>query len=412
MKARPASLKLVRLPHINWALLLATLMLVAAVLAVAVDIALWAGQRFRPPPVSFIQGQSVFVAEMFYAVAYAGMGWLLATRVSRNPLGWIFLVLGASMSTQLSITFIVQQGHEAFRQLDPAVHLAAWFASSVHLPSVVLLNVLVFLLFPTGRPLSARWALAGWIAGAGTLLVILGVGLSPEGIAWYPSLANPLAAPMAMRLPLAATTIAGLALMVLGVVIATASMIARYRRATADQRAQLRWIAVAVIALSITGLPFIVVRYGLQADYASGHLLLATALIAGCFLPVAAAVAVLRHRLYDIDVILNRALVYLPLTALVGGMYTGGVAFTQRVFVAITGDTSDAAIVITTLVVASLFTQVRNSLQGFVDHRFKPAGSPHAAHHDALTIEQRVAMLEERIGQIDSDAEAKGAHRH
>jgi hypothetical protein len=147
----------------------------------------------------------------------------------------------------------------------------------------------------------------------------------------------------------------------------------------------------------------VVVRYGLQADYATGHFLLATALIAGCLLPLAAAVAILHHRLYDIDVILNRALVYIPLTAILAGLYAAGVALFQRLFVAVTGDRSDGAVVITTLVLAGLFTPVKNGLQNFVDRRFKPTGAtPHVdVQHEIQSVEQRLAQMEERLLKLE-----------
>jgi hypothetical protein len=147
------------------------------------------------------------------------------------------------------------------------------------------------------------------------------------------------------------------------------------------------------------------VRYGLQADYATGHTLLAVALASGCLLPIAAAVAILHHRLYDIDLILNRAFVYIPLTAILAGLYAAGVALFQRLFVAITGDKSDGAIVITTLVLAGMFTPVRNGLQAFVDRHFKPKGDTHyqGLHMDeASTLDQRVALLEERLAMMES----------
>jgi hypothetical protein len=148
----------------------------------------------------------------------------------------------------------------------------------------------------------------------------------------------------------------------------------------------------------------VVVRYGFQADYATGHLLLATALAAGCLLPVAAAVAILHHRLYDIDLILNRALVYIPLTAMLAGAYAAGVALFQRLFMAVTGDKSDGAVVITTLVLAGLFTPVRNGIQNFVDRRFKPAGAPvHESHRDEIhTVEQRLEQVEQRLALLES----------
>jgi hypothetical protein len=188
-----------------------------------------------------------------------------------------------------------------------------------------------------------------------------------------------------------------------GVAIGTISIVVRYHRSNDRERAQLRWIAAAVVFLAAAGLPFVIVRYGLHADYAAGHILLATALLAGCLLPVAAAVAILHHRLYDIDLILNRAFVYIPLTAILAGLYAAGVALFQRLFVAVTGDKSDGAVVITTLVLAGLFTPVRNGLQNFVDKRFKPAGPTHLdVHQEMLSVEQRVELLERRLSVVEA----------
>lgn len=387
-----------QLSDINWPRLAATALLAASVISVLASIVLWAGQRFEPPPVSFIDSQLVFVAEMFYAVSYAGMGWLLATRLPRNVLGWVFQILGLGMALQLLVTFQVQEGHEAFRQLSYPLLVAAWLSSSVHLPMLAVLTNVVFLRFPTGRPLTPRWRGAGWLAFFGALLVIVGIGLQPSGLTWYPSLTNVFAAPFAWRPLLFPITLLGMSMLIVGVGIGTASIIVRYHRSNDRERAQLRWIAIAVVLLAIAGVPFVIVRYGLQADYATGHALLATALIAGCLLPLAAAVAILHHRLYDIDVILNRALVYVPLTAILAGLYAAGVALFQRLFVAVTGDRSDGAVVITTLILAGLFTPVKNGLQSFVDRRFKPTGGADG-HHD--TVEQRLAQLEHRLEQLE-----------
>lgn len=389
-----------QLSDISWSRLAATALLAASVLSVLAGIVLWAGQRFQPPPVSFINSQLVFVAEMFYAVAYAGMGWLLATRLPRNVLGWVFQILGLGMAAQLLVTFYVQEGHEAFRQISYPLLVAAWIASSAHLPMLAVLTNMVFLRFPTGRPLTPRWRGAGWLAFIGALLVIVGIGLQPSGLTWYPSLTNVFAAPFAWRPLLGLITLLGLSMLVVGIGVGTASIVVRYHRSNDRERAQLRWIAVSVVLIALAGVPFVVVRYGLQADYATGHALLATALIAGCLLPLAAAVAILHHRLYDIDLILNRALVYVPLTAILAGLYAAGVALFQRLFVAVTGDRSDGAVVITTLILAGMFTPIRNGLQSFVDRRFKPMGSE--GHH---TVEQRLAQMEERLQRLESPGE-------
>jgi hypothetical protein len=392
------------LPRIRALRLIASALLVATISAVILDVALWAGQRFAPPPVSFIQGQAVYVGEMFMALAYAAMGWLLATRLPRNLLGWLFLLIGLAMALQMSSTFIVQQGHQAFRAFDTLTLLGAWLTSTAHLPLTIVLIVFVFVLFPDGRPLSPRWAAAGWVTLVGASLVTLAVGLSPEGLMWFPSLPNLFAAPAQARPLLALAGGAGLALIVGGVLVATSAMVVRYRQSERVERAQLRWIAVAVLLLSAGGLPFVVARYAFRVDYASGELLLTVAVVAGGFLPIAAAVAVLRHRLYDIDLLINRALVYIPLTGILGGLYTAGVATFQRIFVYVTGDRSDAAIIITTLVMASLFTPVRNWLQAFVDRRFKPVtpAGQSLAGPAADDVVARLNGLEERLSRLES----------
>ncbi|HEY7600166.1 MAG TPA: hypothetical protein VH741_09585, partial [Candidatus Limnocylindrales bacterium] len=338
------------------------------------------------------------------------MGWLLASRLPRNVLGWIFLLIGLGMVAQMAVTFTVQQGHQIFRPLSPLVLAAAWLVSSLHLPSLIVSYVAIFLLFPDGRALSRRWAAFGWATALGVLLVVVGIGLSPAGLVWYPSLANPFAAPFAYEPLLVGVALAGLALLVVGVVVASVSMVVRYRRAGDVERAQLRWVAAAVVLLAGCGVPFVIARYALQMRYAEGELLMLVALGAGAFLPVAAAFAVLRRRLYDIDLILNRALVYIPLTGILGGLYAAGVALFQRVFVALTGNTSDVAIVITTLFLAGLFTPIRNHLQAFVDRRFKPPAAAGAAHeHPELPplipadeLRAQLAELDARLDQLEA----------
>jgi hypothetical protein len=327
----------------------------------------------------------------------------LATRLPRNLIGWIFLVLGLSMAFQLTVTFIVDGVYQALRPLETPLLFGAWATSSLHLPMLIVLTAVVFLRFPTGKLLSKRWAIAGWMTLVGAVIVGLSVGMNPTGLAWFPSLPNMFAAPAAMRVGLQAVSVVGLGLMVVGVLLATLSIVARYRQSADVQRAQMRWIALAVILLAGAGLPFIIVRYGLDANYASGSILMALALTAGCFLPIAAAIAILRHNLYDIDLILNRALVYIPLTAILAGCYTAGVALFQRLFTAVTGDKSDGAVVITTLVLAALFTPIKNWLQSFVDRRFKPTAPANTGPMEdvELTIDQRMALLEQRIARME-----------
>lgn len=398
---------LLRIRRLSPRALVALVILVAIDLLVVFDIVIWAGQRFRPPPVSFIGGQAIFIGEMFFALAYGVMGWVIATRVPRNPLGWLFMVMGLGMAAQMAVTFLVQQSHQAFRPMDPLLLLGAWVVSSVHLPSLVACFAFVFSWFPDGHFLSRRWAIGPWMAVLGVGLVVAAIGLSPLGLLWYPSLPNVFSAPAAYRPVLDVIGGIGLVLAVTGVVIAAASIAVRYRRAHDEEKAQVRWIAVAVLLLAGAGLPFVVARYALNMDYATGEAMLAIALAAGCFLPIAAGIAITRYRLYNIDNLINRALVYIPLTGVLGGLYAAAVALFQRIFVTVTGDKSDAAIVLATLVLASLFTPIKNSLQSFVDKRFKPVTKPEVAapvhvhtHPDLKSLEARLDELEDRLDHL------------
>ncbi len=239
--------------------------------------------------------------------------------------------------------------------------------------------------------------------------------MSPVGLVWYPSLPNVFSAPEAYA-PLL-TADGGIGPSAGG----GRRGHLRPRRSSCatgiphdEERAQIRWIAIAVLLIAGAGLPFVIARYALNMDYQTGETMLAIALTAGCFLPIAAAIAITRYRLYNIDsLILNRALVYIPLTGILGGLYAAGVALFQRIFVAVTGDKSDAAIVLATLVLASLFTPIKNWLQTFVDKRFKPVTkveTPAPAHvhthPDMKSLEARLDELEDRLDHLPTTERA------
>src|SRR4051812_25404188 len=173
---------------ISWSRAISVFLLALTVVGLLASVVLWAEVRFRTPHLSYIQGSLAFVAEMFYAISYAAMGWLIIRRMPRNLLGWVFMFLGLSMSLQLTVTFTIEGVYQAFRPLEPSLLFGAWLTSSFHLPMLIVLTVVVFLRFPTGKLLSRRWAIAGWTTLVGALLVSLAVGLDPLGLAWFPSL--------------------------------------------------------------------------------------------------------------------------------------------------------------------------------------------------------------------------------
>jgi hypothetical protein len=217
------------------------------------------------------------------------------------------------------------------------------------------------LLFPDGRLPSRRWSPVAVIASIGTAgIIVLGalgeplIGQrlpyqihNPIGIAGLPPVEeNP------------AFAVFG-AIYVAGAVAATAAMVVRFRRSSGVERQQLKWFLYTVALLPLVAL----------SDYLPviGGFLFAFVLLA---LPTAIGVAVLRYRLYDIDLIIRRTLVYAVLTAALALVYFGSVAILQSLVVAVSGRPSAVTTVISTLGIAALFAPLRQRVQGFMDHRF------------------------------------------
>ncbi|MGH2406457.1 MAG: hypothetical protein ACRDF7_00070 [Candidatus Limnocylindrales bacterium] len=153
-----------------------------------------------------------------------------------------------------------------------------------------------------------------------------------------------------------------------------ASLVIRYRRAAGIERAQLRWF-VAVAAIIGPAFAIGIVAGALTNDVAVtvANVAYLITFVGLALLPVAIGIAVLRYRLYDIDLIIRRTAVYVPLTAVLAGLYAASIALLQRLFIAATGGPSDGAVILSTLILATTFTPIRAALQGIVDRRFRDA---------------------------------------
>jgi hypothetical protein len=232
--------------------------------------------------------------------------------------------------------------------------------------------LLILLLFPNGQPPTPRWRWVGVVAivWAG-LFVLLTVLLQQINAATKPNLVidNPigvLGQDTVERLRLIGVWIVGLLALV---VVCAVALFVRYRRANATEREQIKWLLYACAL-------FLVVYVG---GFVSG--LGGTASVVGYIwdvffglsviaLPAAIGIAILRYRLYDIDIIINRTLVYGTLTVTLVALYFVGIVVLQRVFVALTGQQSTLAVVASTLAIAALFSPLRRRLQALVDRRF------------------------------------------
>ena len=207
-----------------------------------------------------------------------------------------------------------------------------------------------------------------WLAGAGLLATTLGSALSPGHLEGPPfnAIENPVGLSGGGRI-LDWTTIVGFWLTLGSILLAGVSLVLRYFRAGGPERQQLKWFATAAALFAATSIVYSVLlaRVAEQAGQIS-------TLLAFAGIPVAVGVAILRHRLYDIDVVINRTLVYGTLTAMLIAVYSVGVAATQTVFRLLTGQEQQPqlAVVISTLAIAAIFNPLRRRVQKFVDRRF------------------------------------------
>jgi hypothetical protein len=278
------------------------------------------------------------------------LGGLIASRRPKNPYGWVWLIFGLGLSLQLlagvyASYALVQPGSLVSPRTIP--HLL-----NPGGPVALTLGSFLMLLFPTGRLPSPRWRFVAWTAGVSGAVLI---GLSFFFIS--PDQAGGLISVVAVVVASA---------LFVSVFLSALSLVVRYRRADGVERQQLRWLAGAAVLIGVYILGGLV---GLNRLLGEGVWNLINAM-ANAGLYAAVGVAILRYRLYEIDIIINRALVYGSLTAMLVALYLGAVVTMQAVFRALTGQESTLAVVASTLAIAALFNPLRRRVQAFVDRRF------------------------------------------
>jgi hypothetical protein len=309
------------------------------------------------------------------------VGWLIATRRPANPIGWCILghavcfSLGEFARQYALFGLATQPGALPFAYSLASVSYWIWG------PGIALGFTLWLLVFPDGRLVSPAWRLVVWYVVVVTVLATALQAVLP-GDQETPGIPNPLGIEALAGLgsgPLVALQLLWLST----AIIALASIIVRYRRATMQERQQIRWPAYAVgIALTVTvldrfvpfPLPELVIVFTLGGIW------------------VAIAISILRHRLFDIDVIIKRTLVYALLSGTLIAVYFASVVLLQQVFRVVTGQESDLAVVASTLAIAVLFQPLRRRIQAFIDRRF------HRRAYDADAIlAAHGAMLRDEV---------------
>jgi hypothetical protein len=238
-----------------------------------------------------------------------------------------------------------------------------------------LIGTYLLLLFPDGRLPSKRWRPVAWLSGAVIVLMSVGGILAPGRLQDLGGVRNPFGLEQYRWLADAAQSIT--LLLPLCILVSALSLVLRFVRSGAEEREQIKWLAFAALILGL-GFASFVIPGIISANDSGGanplwvNLLEDAVTLSFAGVPVAIGFAVLKYRLYDIDVVINRTLVYVALTVMLAAVYFAGVTVTQATFRALTGQERQPqlAVVISTLVIAALFNPLRRRIQGFIDRRF------------------------------------------
>lgn len=332
-----------------------------------------------------------------FGVLMGVLGALVATREPRNSIGWLMCLASVStafftLPTDYAYDALVLQ-HGAL----PAGKPMLWFASWAAIPLFGLILPLILSRFPNGRG-RPRWRWADWAALTGTLAfgssVALGTAPVPLASPRVESLLAPDAYnPVGVAIPGDIDVylwMSGLGVIVLAYVLSAGALFSRFHSATHEDAIKLKWFAYAgtLIALAIV--------YSGIAWYRSGDLL--TALIpfelALWTLPVAIGIAILRYRLFDIDLIINRTIVYVSLTAILAAGYTAGITFLQRLFIAWSGQRSDATYVLTAFAIVVGFSPLKDWLQHQVDRRVGRVSAAAALDQFSAGVDAVVSVMD------------------
>jgi hypothetical protein len=310
------------------------------------------------------------VADGIFAVlvlSFATVGALVASRQPRNPIGWLFLVGGLAAALEEPLLGWATYALETDPESLPGSAAAALIADAVWLPSLASATMFMFLLFPTGRPPSPRWRPFLWVFALDMVVYVVGTLLNPGGLYFYPSIDNPIGVDAAGESLQTAVDFAS-PIVFVSLVVGLIALLLRFRRSSGVERAQLKWpVYTAAVFVALT--PGLIVLGEREVELAGVLVsdLVFNVLI--CSVPVAVGVAILRHRLYDIDVVINRTLVYGALTGTLAAAYLGTVLLLQLAPSPLTED-SGLAIAGSTLAVAALFRPARSGIQAAVDRRF------------------------------------------
>jgi hypothetical protein len=305
------------------------------------------------------------------AVPFATVGAFVASRRPENPIGWLFIAFGAAAALRFTGSQYATYGLLTHPGSLPAGDFIASFAVHLWHPGLGLL-IFSFLLFPHGRLPSRRWRIVAWVSAISCVTALISGMLEHEFLHDYTwpedmSFVRPLfSGPVAEVAARVFWVSSGLILSMLA--LSGASLVLRLRGSVGEEHQQLKWVvySVALLAFAVPSTILVIIVVRSLEDVRVFFAVLFP------LIPIAVGIAILKYRLYDIDLIINRTLVYGSLTATLVTVYFGGVAATEAIFRALAGQEHQPqlAIVVSTLVIAALFNPLRRRIQSFIDRRF------------------------------------------
>lgn len=329
---------------------------------------LWFSLIILMGPLGFILQGGVTFDDVF-GLPFAGfavVGLAVALSRPRNPVGWVFLFVGFSPTVGFFTSAYAVRSALTEGGL-PGALVVEWVSSWAWFPGIAVLATWALLLFPDGRLPSRRWRVVSYLASLMIVLVVVGIAFIPGRMEPFnPSLTpsmNPFGIEGARNLLETLMSVGFPMVPLLGVTCAL-SMAFRYRASRPEQRQQIKWFAFSTVILVL------IILFEDPISIVVGEAIADVFFLIGMLLPsVGAGIGILKYRLYDIDVVVNRTLVYALLTAILAATYLGIVVMMQGLLAGVTAE-SDLAVAASTLAVAALFRPLRTWVQSFIDHRF------------------------------------------
>jgi hypothetical protein len=311
-----------------------------------------------PGDPNFRRDPAGFVAFVCAFGAFGLVGALIIWQRPGNSLGWILAAIGLLAAWGASADTYTDLARDEGLLYLVSVWISLWY----WFPLIGLTLIFTPLLFPDGRPPSPRWRFVVWGAALALALVAFLAafrerielqGISMDNPVGIPGIEDPEKSRLGSVL---------LGLFVVFLVLALGSVMVRYLRSGGVRRQQIKWLMLATLLAALMVFFEEITRIELATEVPFA--------VSIALFPLAIAVAIFRYRLYDIDVVINRALVYGSLTATLLALYFGGVVALQRLFVVLTGEGSALAVVTSTLAIAALFNPLRRRFQAFIDRLF------------------------------------------